>query len=134
LDQAWRDTNADVIPVTAGVEQGGWIYMNLRTGQLTIVRKPNVLRAEPGAGQNQCGAFDISLSNPPAMSGSALVGIFHTHPSVPFTGASDADIQLGDQQGVPGIVRGRNSALDYTGTPKRTGTLTEASRYSGFPP
>jgi hypothetical protein len=133
LDTAWRDTNADTIPVTAGCEQGGWIYMDLRTGRLTIVRQPNSLGAPAAPGQNQRGAFCINLGTPPRRPGAAIVGQFHTHPSVPFTGASDGDRALGGQYGVPCIVRGRNNQYDYTGTPRRSGTLADAARNPGYP-
>src|SRR4051794_8097956 len=41
IQQAWRDTNADADPITAACEQGGWIYMDLRSGRLSIRRKAN---------------------------------------------------------------------------------------------
>jgi hypothetical protein len=134
LDQAWRETNADTIPVTAACEQGGWIYMNLRTGRLTIRRQDNRLRRPARPGQNQGGAFDISLDPCPTVNGSILVAYFHTHPSVPFTGASDPDRALGGQHGVPGIVRGREGRYDFTGPERRAGDFRSAERYPGFPP
>ena len=134
LDQAWRDTNADTIPVTAAAEQGGWVYMNLQTGALTIVRQNNPLLAPPRPAANQRGAFNIALDPCPAIAGSVLVAYFHTHPSVPFTGASDIDRQLGPMHGVPGIVRGRGERYDFTGPERRAGDFSAAHRYPGFPP
>jgi hypothetical protein len=134
VDQAWTETNADVVPVAAAAEQGGWIYMNLRTGCLTIVRQNNALRAPRRPGQNQPGAFQIALEPCPTVPGSVLVAYFHTHPSVPFTGASDTDRQLGGQHGVPGIVRGREFRYDFTGPERRAGDFHTAGRYPGFPP
>ena len=134
LDQAWRDTNADTIPVTAAAEQGGWIYMNLQTGRLTILRQSNPLRPPLRPGENQQGAFNISLDPCPIVAGSVLVASFHTHPSVPFSGASDPDRNLGRLHGVPGIVRGRGGQYDFTGPERRAGDFNSASRHPGFPP
>ena len=134
LDLAWRDTNADTIPVTTAAEQGGWIYMNLRTGRLTIIRKRNQLGPPGRPGENQTGYLSIHLDPCPVVAGSVLVATFHTHPSVPFTGASDTDRALGTSQGVPGIVRGRNGQYDFTGPERRAGDFASAGRYPGFPP
>jgi hypothetical protein len=134
LDVAWHDTNADVIPVTNASEQGGWIYMDLQTGRLTVRRQVNPLLAPRRPGENQPGAFTISLEQCPILSGSVLVGIFHTHPTVPFTGASDPDRALGPIQGVPGIVRGRDGQYDFTGPERRAGDFSSARRFPGFPP
>lgn len=134
LNEAWRDTNADTIPVTAAAEHGGWIYMNLRTGRLTIIRQRNPLRPPRRPGENQQGAFSISLDPCPIVSGSVLVAYFHTHPSVPFSGADDVDRDLGTLHGVPGIVRGRDGQYDFTGPERRAGDFNTAGRYPGFPP
>lgn len=79
LDQAWRDTQADdsAHGNPNAREQGGWIYLNLRTGQLTIRRSR---RYPPNR-------FSISLDPPDIVEGSAVVGTFHTHPSDPFAPA-----------------------------------------------
>jgi hypothetical protein len=134
LDQAWRDTNADVIPVTAASEQGGWIYMNLRTGRLTIIRKDNPLLPPERPGENQRGAFKIRLDPCVIVPGSILVACFHTHPSVPFTGSDGDDRDLGVQYGVPGIIRGRNIQYDFVGPERRAGDFHTAARFPGFPP
>ena len=134
LAQAWRDTNADIVPVTAASEQGGWIYMNLRTGRTTVMRKNNPLRPPARPGENQRGAFDIALDPCPIVPGSILVAYFHTHPTVPFTGASDPDRQLGRLHGLPGIVRGRDGQYDFTGPERRAGVFADGWRYPGFPP
>src|SRR5262245_24514875 len=101
LDQAWRDTNADVRPIQNASEQGGWIYMNMRTGQLTIVRKDNPLGPPTRPGTNQQGYLTIDLNNPPRVADSVVVANFHTHPSEPFTGASGDDRQINSRYGVP---------------------------------
>ncbi|MEO5858740.1 MAG: hypothetical protein ABIR33_07310 [Pyrinomonadaceae bacterium] len=132
LDAAWRDTNADVIPIVAAVEQGGWIYMDLRSGRISIARKDNRLQAPRGQGGNQAGYADIDLNNPPTVAGSIVVANFHTHPMTPFGGASDPDIQLANGYGVPGIVRGQNNAYDMTGTMRRIGPFTNPT--PGYPP
>lgn len=134
LDSAWRDTNADVIPVTNAAEQGGWIYMNLRTGVLIVRRQSNPLRPPRRAGENQQGAFNIALDPCPTVPGFVLVAVFHTHPTVPFTGASDTDRQLGTAYGVPGIVRGRDGLYDFTGPERRAGNFSSAWQFPGFPP
>lgn len=134
LELAWLDTNADGDRVTAGCEQGGWIYMNLQTGQLTILRKHNELLPPERPGLNQRGAFNICLDNPPLVAGSVVVANFHTHPSIPFTGPSGDDFQLADHYGVPGIVRGRNGAVEFTGRfPFRCGDFRTANRWPGYP-
>jgi len=133
LDQAWRDTNANTVPVTAAAEQGGWIYMDLQTGRLTILRQQNPLLAPRRPGENQPGAFSILLDPPPIVPGSVVVAQFHTHPSVPFTGASGTDRQLGNLYGVPGIVRGRGTQYDFTGPERRVDQLSTARSNPGFP-
>jgi hypothetical protein len=132
LDLAWTQTHADVVPVTAAVEQGGWIYMDLRSGRLHIERKYNALGQPRGPGQNEEGAFNIDLNYPPVVPGSCVVAMFHTHPSFPFTGCSDYDLQLGEQFGVPGIVRGRDHHRDFHGIPRRSG-FAEAAQHPRFP-
>jgi hypothetical protein len=134
LDLAWRDTNADIVPVISAAEQGGWIYMNLRTGRLTIIRKENRLGPANRPGENQQGYLNINLNSPQLIAGSVVVAIFHTHPSVPFTGASDPDRALDTFHGVPGIIRGRDGQYDFTGPERRAGDFQSAARYPGFPP
>src|SRR5262249_43722054 len=50
-------------------EEGGWIYLDLTTGQITVQRAAPGLRSR------------LSLANPPLVAGSAVVGTFHTHPN-----------------------------------------------------
>jgi hypothetical protein len=50
-------------------EEGGWIYMDLKTAEIKIRRAPRGARAE------------IFLDSPPEVSGAVVVGIFHTHPN-----------------------------------------------------
>ena len=58
-------------PPPAGVhEEGGWIYMNLITGDLDT-------RRAAGGGQ-----ANINLGGPPDVVDSIVVGTFHTHPNV----------------------------------------------------
>jgi len=62
------------------------------------------------------------------------VANFHTHPSAPFTGPSGDDYQIAESYGVPGIVRGRNGDVRFTGRFEfRTGTIHTASRWPGYP-
>jgi hypothetical protein len=44
LEQAWLDSLSD-IPAERH-EEGGWIYLNLKTGELTAARAPRGLQAE----------------------------------------------------------------------------------------
>jgi hypothetical protein len=134
INRAWRDTNADVRPIIMASEQGGWIYMDMTTGRLTFRRKDNPLGPPTTDGTNQRGYLTIDLNNPPTVAGSVVIANFHTHPSDPFTGASDPDRQLNSGYGVPGIVRGQGGAYSMTGTPKRIGNFNNALQYPGYPP
>jgi hypothetical protein len=134
LDLAWHDTNADVRPITMASEQGGWIYMNIVTGRISIERKANPLGQPTNDGTNQQGYLTIDLHDPTRVPGSVVVANFHTHPSNPFTGASDQDRQVTSGYGVPGIVRGQNAAYSMTGTPRRFGNFATALQNPGYPP
>jgi len=86
-------------PPPAGVhEEGGWIYMNLITGDLTT-------RSAAGGGQ-----ANISLAGPPNVTDSIVVGTFHTHPNVgPCWGAvfpSGTDTASANSGGVPWLIIG----------------------------
>jgi peptidoglycan hydrolase-like protein with peptidoglycan-binding domain len=86
-------------PPPAGVhEEGGWIYMNLITGDLDT-------RRAAGGGQ-----ANINLGGPPDVVDSIVVGTFHTHPNVgPCWGAvfaSGTDTNSANSTGVPWLIIG----------------------------
>jgi len=66
LEQAWNDSLPN--DPTRRHEEGGWINMDMQSGQLSIKRSEVFYRAA------------IDLSNPPIEKGSIIVGKFHTHP------------------------------------------------------
>src|SRR5947209_3342987 len=67
LEQAWIDSRADD-PLHRH-EEGGWIYLDLATGQIKTRRA-------------QGGVQDLlDLSSPPLVAGHVVVGVFHTHPN-----------------------------------------------------
>jgi hypothetical protein len=102
LQQAWVDS----LPGDPANrhEEGGWIYMDTTTGQITI------LRASSGQ-QNT-----LNLRNPPLVAGSIVVATFHTHPNPTaegwFGGASGFDKLSADTLGVPCLIRADDG--DYT--------------------
>src|SRR6266568_8096020 len=68
LAQTWSDSQPGAAP---GIrhEEGGWIYMDLTTGQIHTERAVRGIDDE------------IDLSRPPLVTGSVVVGKFHTHPN-----------------------------------------------------
>lgn len=107
LQQAWVDS----LPGDAvnRHEEGGWIYMDTTTGQITLLRAP------PG-GQNT-----LDLRNPSLVAGSVVVATFHTHPNPTaegfFGGPSGFDQLSADALGVPCLIRADDG--DYTTGPER---------------
>lgn len=113
LQQAW----AASLPGDAvnRHEEGGWIYMDTTTGQITVLRAP------PGR-QNT-----LDLRNPPLVGGSVIVATFHTHPNPTaegfYGGPSGFDQFSADALGVPCLIRADDG--DYTvGPERRHGGLT----------
>jgi hypothetical protein len=98
LDQAW----ADSLPADPARrhEEGGWIYINGTTGQITI-------RRATSGGQSA-----IDLNDPPHIGGSLVVGKFHTHPNPTAEGwnpgPSDTDLRVDTAHGVPDLIRADN--------------------------
>jgi hypothetical protein len=95
LDDAWRDSLSPD-PVQRH-EEGGWIYLDLVTGQLVTFR---ALRGIADA---------IDLSSPPTVSGLIVVGKFHTHPNPTSegwqSGPSAVDQAIDALHGVPDLIR-----------------------------
>ncbi|SNS14035.1 Putative peptidoglycan binding domain-containing protein [Geodermatophilus pulveris] len=78
-------------------EEGGWVYMNIITNEITVRRAP--------AGQ---GAI-IDLTGPPVVADSIVVGTYHTHPNLGpawTAGPSGPDGVADAADAVPGIVVG----------------------------
>src|SRR5262245_53059752 len=95
LDEAWMDS----LPgdPEARHEEGGWIYMDTTSGQISV------RRAISG------GQAIIDLTRPPAITGSVVVGKFHTHPNPTAEGwnpgPSGIDRRLDAAHGVPDLIR-----------------------------
>ena len=78
-------------------EEGGWIYLNLITGGISVT--PQISGRQTS----------INLSSPPTVANSIVVGMFHTHPNLGpgwTPGPSPEDLRLDAQDGVPDIVVG----------------------------
>lgn len=119
LQQSW----ADSLPSDPANrhEEGGWIYMDTSTGQISVSRAPS--------GQQNT----VDLHRPPLVAGSIVVATFHTHPNPTaegfFGGPSGFDELSAHALGVPCLIRADDG--DYTtGPERRRGGLTGNS---GFP-
>jgi len=121
MKQAWKDSQVD--DQIARHEEGGWIYMDKNTGQITTRRAPPGKRAE------------MELGNPPEVPGSVVVGMFHTHPSPESDGfepekPSTADTNSANRVGVPSLIQGYEGVHE-TGPDSRRGGLGGGP---GYPP
>jgi hypothetical protein len=99
IEDAWKasdpGTHGDL--VTRPHEEGGWVFMNLIDGSLSITRA----RAE--------GTNFIKLETPPDVADSVVVAVFHTHPTLgPGAKAkpSRPDKVSDERAGVPDLVAG----------------------------
>ena len=94
LDQAWIDSFPN--DASKRREQGGWIYMDVSSGALTIRRAP--------AGSSN----EINLDPPQIVLLSVVVAIFHTHPNPTaenwYAGPSQQDKDFDDEHGVPDLI------------------------------
>lgn len=112
LASAWRDSLAHD-PLLRH-EEGGWIYMDVATGQI------QVQRVSPGR------TSAINLSAPPVIPGSVVVGKFHTHPNPSsegwHPGPSPGDIHTDALHGVPDLIRS-DSGDFVSGPDNRRGGL-----------
>ncbi len=118
LDEAWADSQAD--DATGRHEEGGWIYMALISGEITVRRAPLGSRAA------------IDLGHPPVVQGNVVVGKFHTHPNPSAEGwnpgPSVADAAIDAIHGVPDLIRADHG--DYVcGPDQRRGGLTGGPGY-----
>jgi hypothetical protein len=95
LEAAWNDS----LPAHPQQrhEEGGWIYYELSSGMISVVR------AAPGRRRA------INLSRPPELAGCVVVGKFHTHPNPSDEGwdpgPSDQDEFIDNRHGVPDLIR-----------------------------
>jgi hypothetical protein len=119
LAQAWTDSLPD--DPNQRHEEGGGIYMDLDTGELTVRRAP--------AGQQG----QLEVGQPPLIDGSVIVGVFHTHPNPSAEGwdpePSPSDRAVHAALGVPGLIHA-DDGVHVTGPPSRRGGLRGAP---GFP-
>ena len=94
MDEAWAESQSD--DPENRHEEGGWIYMNLTTGEFTTRR---ATRGEQAL---------IDLSHPPRGKG-IVVGKFHTHPNPSNEGwdpgPSSSDEIVDKRHGVPDLIR-----------------------------
>jgi hypothetical protein len=120
LDQAWIDS-APGDPMHRH-EEGGWIYLDVNSGSLTIQR------ATRGTGAG------IDLSKPPLILDRVVVGKFHTHPNPTaegwIPGPSEQDELMDDKHGVPDLIRA-DDGIHFSGPLSRRGGLAGGP---GFPP
>lgn len=120
MEQAWNDSQPN--DAAHRHEEGGWIYQNTTTGEITTRRAP--------AGEQAA----LDLSSPPAVPGSVVVGKFHTHPNPTSEGwepgPSDPDIAVDARHGVPDLIRA-DDGNHVSGPNSRRGGLGGGS---GFPP
>jgi hypothetical protein len=85
IEKAWDDSKKS--------EQGGWIYQNLTTGELLVVRI--------GTGTYK----DIDVPYPLPMEGYRAVGFFHTHPQEFNKKAGPSELDLARTLFVPELVK-----------------------------
>jgi hypothetical protein len=102
-------------------EEGGWIFLNLQTGAISVVRAPRGSQAE------------LEIGNPPLLPDNVVVGTFHTHPNPTAEGwdpgPSATDQEVLAQFGVPGLIRA-DDGVHEAGPDSLRGGLTGGP---GFP-
>ena len=112
LDQAWTDSRPE--DSQQRHEEGGWIYVNISTGEITT------RRASPGM------QTAIDLNDPPQLDGCVVVGKFHTHPNPTSQGwnprPSPADTSVDERHGVPDLIRA-DDGIYLSGPESRRGGL-----------
>jgi hypothetical protein len=120
IDQAWSDSRSD--DPTARHEEGGWIYLDLVTGDVTG-RRASV--------KEQAG---IDLTAPPYVTGAVVVGKFHTHPNPTAEGwnggPSPSDTFYDTVHGVPDLIKA-DDGIHLSGPDSRRGGLGGGP---GYPP
>jgi len=120
LEKAWIDSETS--DENRRHEEGGWIYLDLSTGQLSVER------ATAGGGSS------IDLSKPPTLMNKVVVGKFHTHPNPSAEGwtaeASPSDRIVDARHGVPDLIRS-DIRIHISGPSVRRGGLAGGP---GYPP
>lgn len=119
LEDAWVDSLSG--DPARRHEEGGWIYLNGTTGEITALRAP-------------AGALVLlDLTSPQMVTGSVVVATFHTHPNPTAAGwnpgPSQADTDSAWILGVPCLIRADNG-IYTTGPDSRRGGLSGGP---GFP-
>jgi hypothetical protein len=119
LEEAWLDSLAQ--DPQRRHEEGGWVYMDVTTGALSVRRAPKGVRSA------------IDLCSPEMVLGSVVVATFHTHPNPAAdgwdTGPSTGDTESAWTLGVPCFIRAEDG-VHCTGPPSRRGGLAGPP---GFP-
>jgi hypothetical protein len=96
-------------------EEGGWIFLNMVTGELFTVRAPRGVQTA------------VDLAHPPTFPDSLVVGTFHTHPNPTadgwFPGPSIRDKIVDAVHGVPDLIQADNGVY-HSGPDQRRGGLT----------
>ena len=123
IEAAWNDSQTHDSNLRH--EEGGWLYMNVKTGEVFTHRASSGNKAS------------IDLSVPVQYVDAVLVGTFHTHPHPSSegweVGPSFSDVAMEMSRGTPGIIRSdlgyhpygweRRMSLSgswaYPGTPER---------------
>jgi hypothetical protein len=120
MEAAWVDSLADD-PANRH-EEGGWVYQDTATGRIAVRRAP------PGTMRR------LDLGNPPPVSGSVIVGTYHTHPNPTAEGWEPGPSRTGEvnaaRSGVPWLIRA-DDGYHKTGPDCRRGGTTGGP---GFPP
>lgn len=112
LDQAWHDSQPD--DPTQRHEEGGWIYLDMTSGEIMV------RRARSG------GQALMDLAQPPIVPGALVVAKFHTHPNPTAEGwepgPSDSDLRTDTIHGVPDLIRA-DDGVHFSGPDRRDGGL-----------
>jgi hypothetical protein len=120
FEDAWKDSQPD--DPSNRHEEGGWIYMDIATGNFAVRRAPAGARAA------------INLNHPPIVPGATVVAKFHTHPNPTaegwHAGPSAADVANAARHGVPSLIRA-DDGMHWTGPPSRRGGVGNGP---GYPP
>jgi hypothetical protein len=120
MEEAWIDS--EVNDPGRRHEEGGWIYLDTVTGQITTQRAAAGTRAL------------LRLGRPPILPGSIIVGTFHTHANPTaegwFPGPGRTDQASAAASGVPWLIRAEDG-IHSTGPVSRRGGLAGGP---GFPP
>ena len=120
LEAAWNDSRSH--DSESRHEEGGWIYMNMVTGEFTVRRAPAGYQSE------------VYLNDPLHVSGYIVVAVFYTHPNPSAEGwepgPSEADRYADERDGVPDLIRA-DDGIHVSGPESRRGGLAGGP---GFPP